>query len=114
MRSNDELRVWKICLQELTELFAMLGINRHNHIVENCEREIGTQDPLHQGEVEAHPHSVLMAFAVICAGREHAFLMEVHQEPKLPVHRFKLSLELPLIIMVDELIVFPKSPSTSA
>ena len=70
MRGDDELRVGKIRLQEFAEFIAMPGINGHDHIVQEREREPIPEKALHQRKIKADAHAVLMAFAVISGRRE--------------------------------------------
>ena len=84
MRRDDELRVWEMRLQELAELVAMPGIHGHHNIIQQRERELLPEEPLHEREVKTDAHAVLMAFAVVGAGRKQAALIEIDIEIELP------------------------------
>lgn len=63
----------------------MSGINRHKHIVKDSEGEFIAERVFHQGQIKTQPHRVLMAFAMICAGREEPATVEIHVKAKEPL-----------------------------
>jgi hypothetical protein len=89
MGRENELRIRKALLKEGANLTAMAGVNRHQHVVQHGEGEVLSKQ--HQGQVEAEPHAVLMALAVIGAWREVAGTVEIVVEakahPKTPYRR---------------------------
>ena len=70
MRRNDELCIRKISLQKLAELVAVSSVHRHNDIVQERDREMIPEEPLHEREIKADPHTVLVALAMECGRRE--------------------------------------------
>ena len=61
----------------------MAGIHRHQNIIENSERELVAERVLHQGEVQAKSHSILMTFTVIRSGRKRAATVKVDIEAEI-------------------------------
>lgn len=77
---QDKLRVWKFLLQERANLTTMAGVDRHQHIVEDGKRKSVAERVLHQCKIEAKPHAILMALAVVGPGRKSASSVKVDIE----------------------------------
>jgi hypothetical protein len=65
-------------LQEFAELIAMTGINGHNNIVQERERESIPEQPLDKREIKADAHAVLMTLAVKSGRREKSLIESFH------------------------------------
>src|SRR5437016_4164381 len=101
VRGDNELRIGKMCFQELAEFVAMPHVDGHNHIVEKRERKLIPEQALHESEVKAYAHAVLVSFAMIRAGREKSALIEVDIEIELPLTRGELRGKFALVVFVD-------------
>src|SRR5258708_4767248 len=80
---DNKLRLGKMRLQEPAELIAVASVNRHNDVIQERERELVAEQSLHKSQIEANPHAVLMAFAVVGAGRKEAPFVEINVEVEL-------------------------------
>jgi hypothetical protein len=76
-------------------------LNRHHDIVEQGNREFLLQEALHQCEIEAHAHPILVAFAVERRRWKKPALVEIDREVKLAFTWCKLCRKLDLIVVVD-------------
>src|ERR1035437_829056 len=101
MRSDNKLRVGEIRLQEFAELIAVSGVHRHNHVVQKRKIESISEEPLHEREIKADAHTVLMALAMVSTGRKQTAFVEVDIEIELAFARGELRGELGLIVFVD-------------
>ncbi len=64
-------------------MLAVSLVDGHDDVVQNSETELFAQQALHQREIEADAHPVLMTFAVVRAGREHALVVKRDLEIEL-------------------------------
>ena len=92
-------------LQEFAELIAVPRIHRHDHVVQERKCEPIAEEPLHEGEIKADAHAVLMTFAVEGTGREQSTFIEVNVKIELALARRQLRRELALVVFVDLAIV---------
>ena len=101
MGRDDELRVRKARLQEAAELLAVALVDGHDNVVQDGKPEPVAEHALHQREIQAHAHPVLVAFAVVGGGRKHALVVERHFQIELALRRIELRLEGALVVGVD-------------
>lgn len=77
---QDKLRVWKFLLQELAQTSRRWPASTVQHIVEDGKRKSIAERVLHQCKIEAKPHAILMALAVLGHGRKSASSVKVDIE----------------------------------
>ena len=94
MGGDNELRVGKVVLEQLTELIAMVAIDGHDNVVQQSKSKALSEETLHEREVEAKSHTVLVALAVIGPWRERAPTVKVHIETKFADRRPQVCLNL--------------------
>jgi hypothetical protein len=75
---ENELRVGEFLFEKSANFAPVTGIDRHEHVVEDGEGEFMTERVLHERQIKAQPHGVLMAFAVVGAGRKEPAAVEIH------------------------------------
>ena len=61
----------------------MAGVNRHEDVIEDRKCETLGQQMVHESEIQAKPHSILVTFAMICPGWEVASSVEIDVKPEL-------------------------------
>ncbi len=105
MCRENELGVRKLRFKKTADVAAMAGINRHEHIVENGEGELVAEGVLHQGQIEAEAHAILMALAVIRAGREKATPVEINVKAELGRCRLEPAHKLIFVLAVDHEVI---------
>ena len=79
----------------------MIGVNRHDDVVQQREGELRAEQPLHQREVEADAHPVLVPLAVVGGRRIQSALVKIDVKAKTPLGRGQLRREVGLVLAVD-------------
>jgi hypothetical protein len=82
----------------------MSGVYGHDHIVQKSERESITEKSLHQREIKADAHAILMALAVVGAGRKKSAIVKIDIEIELSLARCELRGERAFVIFVNSAI----------
>lgn len=103
MGGQDELRVREIRLEQSAHFAPMAGIDGHQDIIEHRKGELVAERVLHQGQIQAHAHTVLMPLTMIGTGRECPTAIEIDVETEFGGHRLQLADELAFIV-IDSLV----------
>ena len=98
---DDELGTRKTVLEESTELLPVILVDGHHDVIEHREAEAVAKEALHQRQVQADSHTILMALAVVGAWRVHSLVIERDRQIELALCRFELRLERPLVLTID-------------
>ena len=79
----------------------MIGVNRHDDVVQQREGELRAEQLLHQREVEADAHPVLVPLAVVGGRRIQSALVEIDIKVETSLGRRQLGREVGLVLAVD-------------
>ena len=79
----------------------MILVDGHHDVIEHHEAEAVAKETLHQRQVQADSHAILVALAVVGAGRVHSLVVERNLQIELTLGRFKLRLERLFVLPVD-------------
>ena len=101
VRGDDELGSRKPVLEEFTELLAVILVDGHHDVIKHREAEAVAKEALHQRQVQADSHAILVALAVVGAGRVHSLVVERNLQIELTLGRFELRLERLFVLPVD-------------
>ena len=82
----------------------MSRINGHNNVVQKRDCELIAEQPLHEREIEADAHAVLMPLAVVRTRREKTSFIEVDIEVEFALAGRELRGELAFVVFVNRAI----------
>src|SRR5579859_1615387 len=92
-------------LQQLAKLIAVACVDGHNDVIQQGKRKPLSEQPLHQCEIEADAHPVLMPCAMEGPRGEQAAIVETDIEREAAGSWRQLRSELDFIVFVDRPVV---------